>query len=495
VSSRTKIILAVVALFVLGGTALAITLGGGGGGTAVDVAVSVQEDLAVTITAAGRIESGVRADVFAPTVGTLATVYAKDGEQVTEGAPLALMDTVPLEAQVKQATAALAAAESQLAVVNKQEPSCGDETAARAGTNAAWAGYEASLEAIDSAEAAGPSSTDIAAAKAATTAAYSSYSLAKRPYDALKASIEASAVPVPPALAELEQLRIAKEQAYAGYLQAKSAQEQLTSYSGAQAIAQAQAGADQAYAGYLSSRAQQERLEGTNLSAERSAAQAGVDQARFALAAAEETLGKATLRAPIDGVVLFSALAAPGADGRTPVAAEGAAVAPQSAVFTVVDLDGLRFSAEVDQIDVTSIELGMTGLINLDSFAERQIESSVAEIMPAAQLTLTGGTIFPVHLAIDEPAEGILIGMQGDVEIEVSSVPGAITVPIEALFDEGGTGYVYVVDGDTLVRTQVEVGTITETRAQITSGIGEATTVALSGPTELVDGMKISANE
>lgn len=494
-SSRTKIVLAVVVLVVLVGLAAAIALGGGGGGVAVDVAVSQQEDLAVTITAAGRIESGVRADVFAPTAGTLAEVYAQDGEAVKAGTALAALDTDPLEAQVKAAMAALAAAEAQLAAVNKQEPSNAELAAARAGTDAAWAGYEASLEAVASAKAAGPSATDIDAARAATTAANSSYLLAKTAYDALRASIEASAIPSPGAIAELEQLRTAKEQAYAGYLQAKSAQEQLVSYSGSLAISQAQAGADQAYAGFLSSRAQQDRVEGTNLSAECSAAQAAVDQARFSLAAAQETLDRATLRAPIDGVVLFSSLGAPGADGQTPVASVGTAVAPQSALFTVVDLDGLRFSAEVDQIDVTSIEVGMAGSVNLDAFSQSEIVAAVTEVMPSAQLTLTGGTVFPVHLAIQSPDEGLLIGMQGDVEIEVSSVPGAITIPIEALFDEGGTAYVYAVDGDVLTRTQVEVGTITETRAQITSGITEDVTVAPSGPIELVDGMKISANE
>lgn len=493
-ASRTKIIIAVLVLVVLGGAATTMALNSAAGGPEVQVATSVQEDLAVTITAAGRVESGVRADVYAPTAGTLAEVRAIDGERVAAGTVLAIMDTAPLEAQVKQANAGVAAAESQLAALDKQEPSSDDLAASRAGTNAAWAGYEAALKAVDAAKGSGPSSADIAAAQAGTTAAYTAYTLAKAPYDALKASVDASLAPSPVALAELEQLKLAKEQAYAGYLQAKAAQQQLADFSAAQQVAQAQSAADQAYAGYLSARAQQGRLENTSLSAERSAAQAGVDQARSALALAEKTLSKAEIRAPIDGVVLFNALGAPAADGETAVAATGAAVAPQAALFTVVDLEGLRFAAEVDQIDITSIEVGMAGAVNLDSFGDEPIEAEVTRKMPAAQATLTGGTVYPVHLAL-EARDGILIGMQGDVEIEVSSVASAITVPVEALFDEGGTAYVYVVDGDALVRTKVEVGTLTETRVQITSGLEEGVTVALSGPVELVDGMKITVAE
>ena len=126
-SSRTKVILAVVALAVVGGVTYAVASGGvGGAAVAVETATVEEEDLAVTVTAAGRVQSGIRADVFPPAAGTLAEVSVEDGDLVREGTVLATMDTEPLEAQVKQAQAGLAAAESQLAAVNKQEPSSGE---------------------------------------------------------------------------------------------------------------------------------------------------------------------------------------------------------------------------------------------------------------------------------------------------------------------------------------------------------------------------------
>lgn len=495
VTSRTKVILAVAALAVVGGAAYMVTAGVGRPAASVEAAQVQEEDLAVTITAAGRVESGIRADVFPSAAGTLAEVSVTDGASVRAGTVLATMDTEPLEAQVKQAEAGLAAAESQLAAVDKQEPSSGEISAARAGTDASWSGYEAALEAADAASGAGPSSSDLAAADAATDAAYSAYQAAKSAYDVIKASVEASASPAPDVLADLEAAKIAKEQAYAGYLQAKSALDSLRAYDGSSAEAQADAGAEQAYAAYLGARAQQARLEGTNLSAERRAAQASIDQARQALVVAEDALSGAAMTAPIDGVVLFNALGTPAADGATPKASVGSAVAPGSAPFTVVQMDGLSFSAEVDEVDVDSIEVGMTGMVRLDAFADQTFEAQVAEIKPAATLTATGGTVFPVYVSLAGVDANVLIGMQGDVEIEVNSVAGAVTAPVEALFDEGGTAYVYLIEGGTLVRTKVEIGTITETRVEITSGVQPGDTVALSGPVELVDGMTVEIAE
>jgi len=494
VSRRAKIIIAVVVLVVLGGAVAAVALTAGGVATEVETADVTQQDLAVTVTASGRVESGLRADVFPPTAGTLAAVFVRDGDVVKAGAVLARMDTAPLELQVAQAEAGLAQAESALAGIDDQEPSSADIAASRQGTSAAWAAYQSALAGQDAVGGQAPSSSDVAAANAAVNAAWSAYSSAKRSYDALKASVDASASPTPAALAALDAAKVAKDQAYAGYLQAKATQDQLNAYDPTASEASAQAGVDQAYAAYLQARATQQKLEGTSLSAQRSAAQANVDQARQALTIAQDNLDRAALTAPTDGVVLFNALGTPAADGQTPKPAAGTAVGPQAAPFTVVDLDALSFMAEVDEVDIDKIDQDMNGLITLDAFAD-PFDSKVAQIKSAATLTATGGTVFPVYFEFGATDSDVLIGMKGDVRIEIDKVPGALTIPVEALFDEGGNTYVYIVEGDVLNRVEVEVGTLTETEVQLTSGVSEGDTVALSGPTELVDGMKVKAKQ
>lgn len=493
-SRRAKIIIAVVVLLVIGGAAVAIAVGARGAVAQVDTATVMKEDLAVTITASGRVESGTRMDVYPPTAGTLDEVYLKDGSTVSAGALIAHMDEAPLIAGVKQAEAGVKQAEAQLAGIDQQAPSSADLAAARAGTDAAWSGYLAAQEAEQAAADAGPTAADIAAAQAAANAAWTGYQSAKGAYDLAKASVDASASPSPDALLALDTAKVAKDQAYAGYLQAKAAQQSVEDYDGTSASMQAGSAVDQAYAAYLGARAQQTKLEGTSVSAERAAGQAALDQARQGLVLAESYLDKATLVAPIDGTVFFNPAGAPGLDGSTPLPDVGAPVAPQSAPFTVVDLGGLRFTADVDEADIDKVALGLKSVITLDAFPEKSFETTVSEIKSAATLTATGGTVFPVHLSLQNPDVNVLIGMKGDATVEVNTVPGAITIPVEALFDEGGTSYVYIMTGDTISRTKVEVGTLTETTVQILSGAKAGDVVALSGAVELVDGMRVRIN-
>ncbi len=495
-SRRTKIVLAVVALVLIGGVVAAFALSTGGGGVEVETAAVEEQDLAVTVTASGQIASGVSADVYPPTAGTLDSVDVEDGATVKAGATLAIMDTGPLESAVLQARSALAQAESQRELIDNQAPSSADFAAAEANIDAAWASYEAAVEALDAVDAQGPSSSDLAAARAATAAAYTAYQTAKTAYDLLKASIEASAAPAPSNIAKLAELDTAWQQAYAGYLQAKAAEDTLKAYDDSAATAQAASAADQAYAAYLAARSQYQTLAGTSLGAQYGAADAACEQARQALVLAEDTLAKASLTAPIDGVVVMNAVGAPDAAGNAAVAEAGVSVSPAGAPFTIVDLDGVDFIAEVDEVDVDRLDLDMEGLVTLDAFPAQSFSGAVVRIEESSRLTATGGTVFPVHLAIEPIDEMVLIGMKGDVGIEVSSVPNAVTVPIEALFDEGGTTYVYVVQSDgTLARTQIEIGTLTETKVQVLSGVEAGAEVALSGPTELVDGMSVQAAE
>ncbi|MFU8890603.1 MAG: efflux RND transporter periplasmic adaptor subunit [Anaerosomatales bacterium] len=489
VSSRGKILAAVGALVVVGAIVAAVVVTTTRPAADVETVKAEVRDLSVTVTASGRVESGVRADVFPPTAGVLAEVRVTDGQRVTAGTVLAVLDTGPLEIAVAQAEAGLAQAEAGLASVDEQAPTSADVAAARAATDAAWAAYRSAQAGANAVGSQAPSQSDLAAAAAATAAAKAAYEQASAVYDAVKALPDG--LPIPDGLPTLAAAEVARDQAYAAYLGAQSTERQLRSVDLSGQQAAADAGVDQAYAAYLGAKAQQEKLEELDLSPQRRAARAVVDQAREALALASQNLAGAELVAPIDGVVLFNALGTPSSDGTVPRAAVDAGVAPQAAPFTIVQLEAARFTAEVDEVDVELVEEGMNATVRLDAFADRSFETTVTEIRPAATLTPTGGTVFPVYLRLAGGDANILLGMKGDATIEVSRVQNVTTVPVEALFDEAGDTFVYVVDDGRLARTPVEVGTFTETAVEIRSGISDGTEVALSSATEFEDGMTV----
>lgn len=436
-SKRAKIISAVVVIVVI------IIVGGffgmqaRGAGVEVQTSTVATTKLAVTVTASGKIAAGGSQAVYPASAGTLAEVYVSDGETVSAGQKLAMLDTAPLELQLAQAKAGLAQAQAQLKNVGAQGVSSADITAAKAG---------------------------VTAAKSAYSAASLAYSQASDAYDAAKLVAEANPT---------------------------SATAQAALSSASLAKSQAKSGKDAAYSGVKQAEAGLVKAQAANPSSQKSAAQAGVSQAAQAVAMANDAIDKATLVAPMDGVVLFNALGQPGADGETPVAAEGAAVAPQSPMFTVVDLNGTVFTAEVDEADIARITPQMVGGVTLDAYAGKEFPTKVVTIGRAAKPTATGGTIFPVDLSMDGIDVSVLLGMKGDAKIEVSALPDATTIPVEALFNENGKNFVYVVENNKLVKTDVTVGATTDTEVQIIKGVKAGQVVALSGPTQFTDGMTV----
>lgn len=422
--SRGKIIAGIVGLLVVGGIVAGVVVSAQNAVPLVTVAKVEKQTLDVIVTASGKIEAADKADVFAPTAGTLDTVDVKDGQQVKAGDTLAVMDTAPLELQVAQARAGLKGAQSQLDQVNRGVPAAIDKSAAAAGTAAAQTGYDA--------------------ASSAYTAFHDIYIGAGKP-----ASMEAT----------LTQLLIAKEQAYAGLLNAKSGQNKLTTLS--------------------------------KTGAAKAAASAGVNQASAALKLAEDALSNATLTAPVDGVVVFNPLGAPGLDGTTPKAAHGTAVSPAAAIFTVVQMGALNFDAQVDEADIDRVKADLTGTVRLDAFPSDEFNAKVTAVRTTAIQTTTGGIAFPVLLSVEAPGKNLLLGMSGSVDIRVSAVSQAVTVPIEAIFDENGKKFVFVVANGKVSKTEVTTGALTDTQAEILSGVDAGQDIAVGNLSTLKDGAAV----
>ena len=491
VSRRAKIIVAVLVVVVIAGAAGFFVLRSREAGPQIETATVERRELSVLVQASGKVETGVKTDLFPPTAGTLDQVYVSDGEQVKAGQKIALMDTTPLELQVAQAETGLKQAQAQADSIDSQAPSAADIAAAEANVSAAQSGYSAAKTAQAEVGTKAPTSAQIDAAEAGTVAAKQAYDTANAAYQAQKAAVEASSAPTPQAQLALSQLEAQKDQAYAGYLSAKATEESLKATSLDAAKAQADAAVEQAYAAYKGAQSQLAKLEDASTAASQDAADAAVAQAEDALAAAQSNLEKASFIAPMDGVVLFNPLGAPGADGLIPKATAGAAVGPQAAPFTVVDLSGVRFTAEVDEADIDRVKAGMTGEIRLDAFPAESFKSDVTQVRSAAQQTATGGTIFPVDMTLEDTGKNVLIGMKGDASISVSSIGSAVVIPIEALFDQNGKSYVYVVKDGILDKTDITAGAVTETEVQVLRGLVPGQVVALSGSVEYSDGMAV----
>jgi multidrug efflux pump subunit AcrA (membrane-fusion protein) len=492
---------ALAVLVVVAGVIAAVVLRGATGAE-VTAEAATRGDLSVTVSASGVVEAERKIDLFPPTAGTLASIEVTEGQRVTAGTVIATLDAAPIEVQLAQADAAYAGALAQREAAAKAVPGANDKAAAKAAVDAAYAAYRIADARYQAAKAGlgKPSPSDIANAQANVAAAQAAYDAAQAAYASFYENVYLPAPqPRDPALeTALAALALARDQAAANLA---AAQQTLAALLAAQdnaaAIAAAEAARDQAYAAYLGAKVQQDALaKAASVTAALEAADASADAAAKARALAERTLEKAEIVAPIDGVVIFNGSPAvslvPGAGSSgagKPVV--GASVSPAAAPFSIVDFDELRFTAQVDEADIARVRAGMTAVVSLDGAPGEEFPTTVASIEPQAVLTSTGGTAFAVRMPLRGVGDRVLLGMNGSADIEVETVRAVITVPVEALLEDGDKNYVYrVVDGKA-VYTEIEIGRLTDTRAEVRSGLEEGELVITSGVAGLADGARV----
>jgi len=193
--------------------------------------------------------------------------------------------------------------------------------------------------------------------------------------------------------------------------------------------------------------------------------QYGLNNAVIAYELADLTVKYATIWSPINGVVV-------GIDQPNP----GVNITPASASFYVIDPQSLYFKSEIDEEDVNRIYVGQKTKIQIDTFPDLDIDSEISYIS-FAPISGQSSTVYEVRFKLDLDNQDLRyrLGMNGDAEILISRIDSALSLPLEAVNQDGdGTYYVYVNTPDNKTEKRVvEIGIESDDYIQITSGLSQ----------------------
>jgi HlyD family secretion protein len=463
--------------------------------------IGIQRDtILATINAAGRIEPEAEVRVDFETNGVVAEVLVERGQYVTAGTVLARLETGDLELAVQRAQADLTRAQAQLEQIYK--PPLAEEVAsARSAVESAQAGLDrasagprqdeiaAARSAVESAQAnleqvlEGPSQDDITVAAANLRRTEIGLKEAQWAYDqvAYRGDVEAM-----PQASQLEQATIDYETALANYNLAVRGPRQADIAAARSQLAQAETN----LAGLLDSpkeadiaaaRAQLAQAEASLAKlleepdeAEVAVAQTAVDVAQVGLEQAELNLAKASLTAPIDGVVTEVNIKR----GERPTA--GAAV-------ILFDTAAYHIDVEVDEIDISRIALDQEVIIAIDAIPDEDFSGHVADIAPGPIQDISSGIVaYEVTIGLDSDDPRLLPGMTADATIETDRLENVLVVPNRAVSIDRSSGepvaFVEKVDDEgNPVRAEVELGLRDETVSQVLDGLDEGDQIVIGG--------------
>jgi len=97
---------------------------------------------------------------------------------------------------------------------------------------------------------------------------------------------------------------------------------------------------------------------------------------------------------------------------------------------------------------------------------------SMAGISGLSSLTAKGAGVQCV-VSVNEPDDNIIVGFDANVEIKTGTYSGVPTVPIESIVLEKEGTYVYKYDEEeeTVTKTKIETGAVSDTEYEIKSGL------------------------
>lgn len=184
-----------------------------------------------------------------------------------------------------------------------------------------------------------------------------------------------------------------------------------------------------------------------------------------------EKLADYTITAPIDGVVLRR-------DGEVGEIADVGQV-----LFRIGVLKPLQIVAEVNEEDIPRVAVGQTVLLRTDAFPDRRLTGKVREVTPIGDPV---AKTYRIKAALPDDTP-LLPGMSVEANVVTREKPDALLIPSDAV---QGTS-VFVLDGRSVRRRNVELG-IRGTRAvEVLSGLAENEQVASPIPAGLTDGRRV----
>jgi len=208
-------------------------------------------------------------------------------------------------------------------------------------------------------------------------------------------------------------------------------------------------------------------------------AKAAYEQALAVRDTARKKLGDTVLRAPVNGFI-SKRLCEP-----------GQTVASGHPVFEIVGLDPVEVNAGIPETDIGNVSIGQTAQVTLPALGGKIFTGTVRVINVSADPVTRS---FMTRITVQNPDHVIRIGMVTEAVIDTGQAEKMITVPLNSVtrdFQGATVVYVYLPDKNRVYARQVEVSSVTETRAVIDSGLREGELIVTAGQDRLSDGMTV----
>ena len=199
----------------------------------------------------------------------------------------------------------------------------------------------------------------------------------------------------------------------------------------------------------------------------------------------KQAMRAARITAPEDGIVIFGT----SWDGQKHTK-EGTVSTYEFAppIATLPDMSKVISETYVKEIDISKIKVGDEVRVSFDALEGVVINGKIHNIATVGEDHKDFDMkVFKVIIYLDETNDGLKPAMSSNNDIVLADYDEALYVPLDAVFRENGTKYVYLKSKEGIKKQVVKTGLDNEEFVLIESGVKEGDRIMLEPPLETVE--------
>ncbi|MGF1542826.1 MAG: efflux RND transporter periplasmic adaptor subunit [Pleurocapsa sp.] len=415
-----------------------------------------QQDLNVEIEASGRVEPIKSVNVSPKNPARLVRLFVEQGDRVTTGQTLAIMENQELEAQKSQAAAELKRSQANFA--EGQTRINAEIAQARARLNQVQFKLQQAQARIPQ---------DIAQNQAQINAAESRLKLVAERLKRNEYLLNQGGI----AQDTFDEINNEYQNAQANLKELKQRSQQLETTGGSE-VQQLEAEVNEARIAL-----EQKQQNAPN---ELDSLEAGVDAAQATLEQSTTQYTDSIVKAPFDGIVT-QRYAVEGAYVTPSTSASSTASASATSILALAQ--GLEVVAKVTELDISQLQPGQKVKIVAEAYPEREFSGQVKRIAPEAIVDNDNVTFFEVRIELLSGLDELRSKMNVDATFLGQKLNDTLVVPTVAIVTEQGETGVMILNEDNQPEFKpVKIGLTIGDKTQIIEGIDSQARVFIDLP-------------
>ncbi|SEV99941.1 Multidrug efflux pump subunit AcrA (membrane-fusion protein) [Chitinophaga sp. YR573] len=209
------------------------------------------------------------------------------------------------------------------------------------------------------------------------------------------------------------------------------------------------------------------------------AANRDVEVLHTAIGKLEDLRNRFVIKAPTNGLLVYINDWASGGKKKS-----GSVVRSwDPRVAMLPDLSSMLSKVFINEVDISKIHKDQKVTMGLDAFPEVKMEGVVKTVANIGE-TRPGATakVFEVNIKLNKVDSILKPGMTTSNNILINEIPNKLIIPLEAVFAEGKTSFVYLKKGNGIDKQEVKLGKSNDEEVIVEKGLAEGDVVYLSLP-------------